>query len=84
MSWEGDVDFTCSKCKRAVTLECEVSGNVYDPDWVCYPERCPECHGSWTDEDKSEIEEKVMNLSLEPSFEYDTWDEYLMDKNLDK
>ncbi len=85
MSWTGEVAVVCPACKCITDIEVEVQGDPTDPDWIAYSESCPVCQVKWSEDFKrDEIEVLATELAMEPSFEYDTWDEMRMDKEMDR
>lgn len=82
MSREYEVDVVCSHCEKWIGVVVEISGDPRDPSWTAYDTKCPICGKEMTKEVEREVEEKAYAADEEPQFQYDTWDEYLMDKEM--
>lgn len=75
-----EISIICPNCKCIEDVEVEIQGDPFDPDWITCSEVCPTCLVKWPEDFKREkIEALALELAMEPSSEYDTWDEYRMD-----
>lgn len=60
----GTIEVECANCHWLVELEVEQGGAARDPAWTIYPKDCPECGAEWTNSQREEIEEVIMDAAL--------------------